>query len=167
MKSFDSYSWFIRSTKYICAIGAFCIFGVGIATAGLHNKTPESTDSLFDEEFTNDQVIENLDVKTNVNGRQVEVKSSNGVFDYLEQRLHLQNGVEVNYDDNIKLQAEKVEIDLDEGTATVDSEVKGSAPFGQVQADGLEIKNNGETIHFEGNSSIIIEDSNAQNSKNE
>lgn len=155
MRGYDPYSVFVRFCKYLFPSIAFSLLCYTFVLASSQSVSTNRV-AEFEDEFSDEQIIENIDVKTNVNGQQVELNSDIGRFDQEKQVLELRDGVHVKYDQDIELKADHIDINLMEGSAKAESNIHGKASFGEVQSEGMVISDEGNSIEFKGKSSLVI-----------
>ena len=52
---------------------------------------------------------------------------------------------------------ETARIDLSSNTVTSETEVIGQGPFGTIHSEGLEVRDEGQVIHFTGAAELLLE----------
>ena len=83
-------------------------------------------------------------------GKWTTVRSDRGFYDQADQVLTLESSVQVSTSDGYRFSGERVLIDLDKGTATSDTVVRGEGPSGALEARGFRVTDGGGKFTFLG-----------------
>ena len=91
-------------------------------------------------------------------GTKISLQGKRGVYQQEDQLLHLEGDVRFTHNDGYDLNTTKVDININEQTATSDEHVTGHGPAGDVEASGL--RTNGKTgvFIFKGPATLILKD---------
>lgn len=89
-------------------------------------------------------------------GSWLVVTASVGYFARKDEKLALEGGVNMFHDSGYEFRTDKVDVDLNSGTAFGDAPVEGQGPFGRVVAEGFRLLDKGKTIIFTGKSRLIL-----------
>jgi len=89
-------------------------------------------------------------------GSWLVLTANSGVYNQKRKFLNLEGAVNLFHDSGYEFKTNKANIDLDQGIAISNEPVKGQGPFGQLQAEGFQIENNGNKISFLGKSKLIL-----------
>ncbi len=89
-------------------------------------------------------------------GQWTSVAAEEGLYDQAGQVLTLESGVTVVTSDGYRLESQSVRIDLEKGTASSDTLVRGTGPSGILDAKGFEVTDNGGKFEFIGRLNISL-----------
>ncbi len=89
-------------------------------------------------------------------GAWVLLRAENGVYNQTSEVLNLDGDVQLFHDGGYEFHTPVAVIDLADGIASGDQGVVGNGPFGDVDADGFVIKDDGMTIEFTGRAMVTL-----------
>lgn len=90
------------------------------------------------------------------NGRRIEVSADIGRFDRTERHMDFQGHVTARDSRGNTMVAERLRVDPRAGSMTSDRPVRGAGPDGEVDAEGLEVRGNGERVIFTGRVRLLL-----------
>ncbi len=120
-----------------------------------YTLTAERANQL-DEEGTLVFMVQPAADVTLKNGRWVAISADGGRYFRLEERLELEGEVNVFQDDGYELRTDAVEVVLKDGVIDSDSAVAGQGPRGEMEGEGLHVKDDGNIVELKGRSWIKI-----------
>jgi lipopolysaccharide export system protein LptC len=94
---------------------------------------------------------------TTEDGAWFSLSALNGNYDREAQRLILNGDVALFTDSGNELHSANATFELAEGRITGGDPVTGHGPFGRITANRFEVVENGETIRFRGDVTLVIE----------
>lgn len=89
-------------------------------------------------------------------GRWVAISADGGRYYRLEERLELEGTVNLFQDDGYELRTEAVEVRLKAGVIDSNTAVAGQGPRGEMEGEGLHVKDDGNIVELKGRSRIVI-----------
>ncbi len=90
------------------------------------------------------------------NGRWVAISADGGRYFRLDERLELEGSVNLFQDDGYELRTDAVEVHLKAGEIDSNSPVSGQGPRGEMEGEGLSVKDDGKVVELKGRSRIKI-----------
>ena len=93
---------------------------------------------------------------TTKDGTWLVLTAENGVFARLSKTLKLVGKVNLFHDQGYEFRTDRAEINLSKGTASSNTPVEGQGAFGQINSNGFNLINKGQTIIFKGKSKITF-----------
>lgn len=117
-------------------------------TAERANQLDEDGDLVF-------LVLPAADV-TLTDGRWVAVAAQGGRYFRHSERLELEGQVNLFHDDGYELRTSAAEVDFATGEINSDVAVAGQGPRGEMQAQGLEVSDDGRVINLKGRSKVLL-----------
>jgi lipopolysaccharide export system protein LptC len=155
--------WPLFSSRHggIASIDAGAIAMINARFVGLDDKNRPVT-------ITADQVVSTQDADGMVSlkmpladltydrGRSVAIRAENGQYDQKTGRLRLVGDVNLFQADTFELVTRQVEIDGKSRNAWSIDRVTGYSPNGSINAEGLKIINNGQSVVFTGRSRLVL-----------
>jgi len=125
------------------------------------NRGYEVTASAAMQDVRKPTLIELVDLRarmvTDDAGSTVRLKADTGVFDTQKEQLEVRDNVEVTTDDGQRALLESAFADFKAGTVTSRQPVKVFLRDAVIEADGLDVSENGKVISFIGNVRTLIE----------
>jgi lipopolysaccharide export system protein LptC len=125
------------------------------------NRGYEVTASAAMQDVRKPTLIELVDLRgrmvTDDSGAAVRLKADFGVFDTQKEQLEVRDNVELATDDGQKAFLEAAFADFKAGTVTSRKPVKVLLKGAVIEADGLDVTENGKVISFLGNVRTLIE----------
>lgn len=91
------------------------------------------------------------------NGRRIEVWADSGRFDRSESHLDFEGHVTARDDRGNTVVAERLRVDPRAGSMVSDRPIRGDGPDGEVDAEGLEVRGNGERVIFTGRVRLLLQ----------
>ena len=91
-------------------------------------------------------------------GGRVTLKSQNGKYWQNQQKLKLEDDVELNNSDGYTMGTARLDIDMNAGTARSDMDVSGFGPAGTLVAKGLFADNPNNILIFDGPARLVLKD---------
>jgi lipopolysaccharide export system protein LptC len=91
------------------------------------------------------------------NGRRVEVWSDAARFDRNESQLDFEGHVTARDDRGNTIVAERLRVDPRAGSMTSDRPIRGDGPDGEVDAEGIEVRGQGERVIFTGRVRLLLQ----------
>jgi lipopolysaccharide export system protein LptC len=91
------------------------------------------------------------------NSRRIEVWADSGRFDRGESHLDFEGHVTARDDRGNTVVAERLRVDPRAGSMTSDRPIRGDGPDGEVDAEGLEVRGNGERVIFTGRVRLLLQ----------
>lgn len=101
---------------------------------------------------------------TLADGAWVALSADTGAYDRRAKTLVLRGNVSLFHDQGFEMHTSRAQIDLAEGSARSDSVVEGHGPAGTLSAQGFQVRDQGQTIVFTGNSRLIVRGQDAEDS---
>lgn len=89
-------------------------------------------------------------------GSWVMVRSKTGEYKVEAKSLDLVGDVEMFHDGGYEFRTSRASVDLGRGVITGSEPVAGHGPFGEVTAEGFQVKDEGRSIVFQGQSRLFI-----------
>ena len=93
---------------------------------------------------------------TTTDGTWLVLTAENGVFARLSKTLKLVGKVNLFHDQGYEFRTDRAVINLSKGTASSNTPVEGQGAFGQINSNGFNLRNKGQTIIFKGKSKITF-----------
>lgn len=98
-------------------------------------------------------------------GSWITISAESGRYDRQSGQLTLQGHVTLYHDQGYEFTTDTAEIDTAAGTAWGNARVTGQGPFGDVDAAGFRLANEGKTIVFTGRARLVLPNGGAPASK--
>ena len=89
-------------------------------------------------------------------GTWMVLTANSGTFDQKDKTLKLQGAVNLFHDSGYEFKTAAADVDFTVGTATGSKPVDGQGPFGQLQAEGFRIADEGKRLFFTGKAKLTI-----------
>ncbi len=89
-------------------------------------------------------------------GEWVSLAAMKGIYDQKAELLELWEDVSLFHDGGHQFTTSKAIIDLATGNASGTEPVEGQSPFGDMQAQGFRVIDEGQTVHFDGRARMVI-----------
>jgi len=90
------------------------------------------------------------------NGHWIAVSADGGRYFRLEERLELEGSVNLFQDDGYELRTDAVKVLLGSGVIESDAHVEGQGPRGELEGEGLSVREEGKVIELKGRSRVKI-----------
>jgi lipopolysaccharide export system protein LptC len=90
-------------------------------------------------------------------GTTLNLKGNKGHYEHGQEQLNLKGNVELDSSSGFHFKTNDAHFDLKSGKIKGSQSIKGQGPQGKVQAEGFEIQDKGDRIHFKGRTKLIIE----------
>ena len=89
-------------------------------------------------------------------GSWVAVSAARGDYHQSRDLLELRGHVNLFHDQGFELTTESVDVDLESGVAESREAVQGQGPFGNIASEGLQVRDNGNTVIFTGRTELTV-----------
>lgn len=89
-------------------------------------------------------------------GGWLSLTAVNGIYDKKAELLELSEDVNLFHDGGHQFTTSKATIDLVNGNASGTRHVEGHSPFGDVEAEGFRVIDEGHTVHLDGRARMVI-----------
>lgn len=93
---------------------------------------------------------------TLADGAWVALMADAGRYDRETERLELEGSVSLFHDRGFELHTSRAEIDLKEGVASGDHEVRGHGPAGELVGEGFRVTGEGDRLILTGRSRVVL-----------
>lgn len=93
---------------------------------------------------------------TSADGSWTELAARDGIYQPVSQLLDLFGKVDIYQDKGNEFHTDSIHVDTAASTAESDDPVQGQGPFGQVTAEGIQIRDHGDTIIFTGHAVLDL-----------
>jgi len=90
------------------------------------------------------------------NGTWLVLTAKTGLYDSTNSTLDLAGAVNLYHDSGYEFRTQKAAINLKKGTAAGSKPVNGQGPFGSLKAEGFRLNDNGKTIYFIGQATVVL-----------
>lgn len=120
-----------------------------------YTLTAERANQL-DEEGTEVFLMQPAADVTLKNGRWVAISAEGGRYYRVEERLELEGSVNLFQDDGYELRTETLEVEFEAGVINSDTPVAGQGPRGEMEGEGLHVKDDGRVVELKGRSRVVI-----------
>lgn len=89
-------------------------------------------------------------------GSWVAVSAERGDYHKGRELLELRGQVNLFHDQGFELTTNSVDVDLERGVAESRETVQGQGPFGHITAEGMQVRDNGDTVIFTGKTELTV-----------
>jgi lipopolysaccharide export system protein LptC len=89
-------------------------------------------------------------------GSWVAVSAERGDYHQDRELLELRGQVNLFHDQGYELYTESVDVDLQSGVAESRTAVQGQGPFGHITSEGIQVRDNGDTVIFTGKTELTV-----------
>ncbi len=117
-----------------------------------------SAERAFQPSENGDQIVldrPEADITLN-DGSWVALSAERGDYRKAGETLALRGHVNLFHDKGYEFYTESVDVDLEAGVAHGSEAVQGQGPFGHIASEGIELRDNGQTIVFTGKTELIV-----------
>lgn len=89
-------------------------------------------------------------------GAKLSMEAASGVFDRKAEELNLSGTVTVEHGDGYSFHSESATVDMNGGRAVGNQPIHGNGPEGEIEGQGFEILDKGQTVKILGKSRLVI-----------
>ncbi len=89
-------------------------------------------------------------------GTWLVLTADTGIYSRETRTLELVGAVNLFHDSGYEIRTAKARIDFVQGAAAGTDPVRGHGPFGELVAEGFDLKNKGKIIRFTGKSTLVL-----------